>query len=71
MNELATCPCGKVPPDLFTVDSGQGGKWALVYGSCCSEWHIEFRTDYNDPGSAEYKRLAQEAWNAAPRAAHS
>ena len=71
MNELAICPCGKVPNDLFIVDTGQGGKWALVCGSCCGEWYIEFRTGYNDLGSAECKRLAQEAWNAAPRAAHS
>ena len=66
--ELAACPCGKTPNELSIVDGGQGGKWAFVYGGCCGEWHIEFRTNYSDFGSQECKRLAREAWNAAPRA---
>ena len=67
---LAACPCGKTPQELYIVDGWQGGKWAWAYGGCCGEWHIEFRTGYNDLGSDECKRLAREAWNAAPRAAN-
>ena len=67
-DELAACPCGKTPNGLSIAGDGQVGKWALVYGDCCGAWHIEFLTNYHDLDSQECKRLAREAWNAAPRA---
>ena len=64
--KLKPCPCGKIPPDLSIVDNGS--KWAYVYGDCCGEWHIEFRTMYNSIESTKCKKLAIEAWNNSSRA---
>ena len=66
---LMPCPCGKHPTELVIVDAGQGGKWAYVYGDCCSKWNIEFRTQYHPLDSNECMALALEAWNEAPRRA--
>ena len=68
---LAACPCGQTPTDVHIMDGGQGGKWAFVMPNCCDEWSIEFRTNYAAIHTDECKRLAIEAWNAAPRAANS
>ena len=68
---LAACPCGNTPNELGIMDANQGGKWAYVVPACCSEWLIEFRTNYEALDSAECKFLAREAWNAAPRAANA
>ena len=65
--ELKTCPCGKTPQELFITDGNQGGKYALVYGDCCGEWQIEFRTDYHPIDSHECKKNAMSAWNYARR----
>ena len=67
MTTLAKCPCGAAPDKLSIQDAGQGGKWALVSGSCCDEWSIEFRTDYHAPDGETCKTLAEAAWNQAPR----
>ena len=66
---LKPCPCGAVPGALAIYDIGQGGKWAMCYGDCCSEWHIEFRTGYAPLDSDECMQTAIEAWNSAPRGA--
>jgi len=66
--ELKPCPCGNVPDELHVIDTGQGSKWAMCFGSCCNEWSIEFKTQYHDFSSQECMELAIEAWNAAPRA---
>jgi len=66
---MKKCPCGKHPTELVVVDAGQGSKWAFVYGDCCGEWHIEFRTMYHDLDSNECMALALDAWNEAPRQA--
>lgn len=69
MNEmLKPCPCGGEISMLVITDAGQGGKFALVGGSCCGEWMIEFHTEYYDISSSECMNLAITAWNAAPRA---
>ena len=67
---LLACPCGKVPNDVFVVE-GDSCKRAYVAGICCGEWHIEFRTNYEDLKSEKCKKLAIKAWNEAPRAAAS
>ena len=61
------CPCGEFPSELTIFDANQGGKWAFVVGACCSEWHVEFRTMYNDIESEACRHLALSAWNDAPR----
>ena len=67
-NQLKPCPCGNTPPELYITDAGQGGKWALVAGACCGEWHIEFRTSYDPIDSPKCMESAIDAWNRAPRA---
>ena len=69
MSELLPCPCGKIPEMLIVSDAGQGGKWAYVSGNCCSEWELEFRTDYYNLDTKECLDLATERWNEAPRTA--
>ena len=64
--ECAACPCGEIPERLCIVE--QGGRWAMVAGACCGDWHVEFRTKYRAIGSPELTALALAAWNAAPRA---
>jgi len=63
---IRRCPCGKIPEKIH-VATGQGHKWAYAVGSCCGEWHIEFRTHYKEIDSAECQELAIKAWNSAPR----
>lgn len=64
----SACPCGRTPTSSLQIaDAGQGGKWATVSSDCCGEWKIEFRTNYAALDSDECRRLAREAWNAAPR----
>lgn len=65
--KLKPCPCGKTPTELYIVDGGQGQKYAFAYGSCCGEWHIEFRTDYKPLDSQECMQKAIDAWNLTPR----
>lgn len=65
---LKQCPCGKTPESLSIVDNGQGSKWASIYPSCCGEWSIEFRTNYELLHSKDCMDLAVNAWNEAPRA---
>jgi len=67
MTALARCPCGQTPESLHLADAGQGGKYALVCGSCCDEWLIEFRTNYKPIDSGECLALATVAWNSASR----
>ena len=67
MSKLKKCPCGKTPTSLGIEDDGHGGKWAYVSGDCCGEWMVEFRTQYEDTGSAKCMEYATLAWNEAPR----
>ena len=67
MSKLKKCPCGKTPTSLGTTDNGRGSKWAYVFGSCCGEWMVEFRTGYEFAESAKYIAYSIEAWNEAPR----
>ena len=65
MIKLKKCPCGKTPTELGITD--WNSKWALVYGQCCGEWMVEFRTQYEDTGCAKCMEYATLAWNEAPR----
>ena len=65
---LSACPCGKVPTAIYVYADSDRPKWAYCHGNCCGEWNIEFRAGYADLASDEIQRLAEEAWNAAPRA---
>lgn len=65
---ILACPCGKVPESLVVEANGQGAKWANVYGSCCGEWKIEFRTKYFPLDSPDCMAEALKGWNSAPRA---
>ncbi len=60
------CPCGEIPDDIIIVE-GSCSKWAFATGSCCGEWHIEFRTSYEELESVKCKEYATRAWNEAPR----
>ena len=64
---LLCCPCGEYPNELAVVENGQGTKWLIVSGDCCSEWSIEFRNNYAPIDSNECRTNALMAWNAAPR----
>jgi len=69
VNNLLPCPCGATPERLFPA-TVERSKWAQVYGvgnGCCGEWHVEFRTNYSTHEDPEFKLLANDAWNAAPR----
>lgn len=65
--KLAQCPCGRIPDTLIITESGQGAKYAHVYGNCCGEWTIEFRTYYQPLNSDKCMELSIYAWNNAPR----
>ena len=65
MDDLAKCPCGKIPPSLDIQENGQGGKYMLVSPGCCGEWMIEFRANYTTGGEAMERAIF--AWNSAPR----
>ncbi len=65
--KLKKCPCGEVPDELIIFDSGHGGKWAYVHGSCCSLWMIELNTLYYDVSSDRCMDFAIEYWNDAER----
>lgn len=66
--ELKPCPCGQTPAYLC-ITPGDTCKWAWVSGSCCSDWHIEMRTDYLPLDDARLMVKAAECWNLAPRPA--
>ena len=66
MKNLKPCPCGQTPTALG-LQPGDTGRWAFAFGSCCSEWNVEFRLDYAPLDSEEAMELAIEAWNNAPR----
>lgn len=67
LKDVKPCPCGQTPKELFITNVNSGTKYAYVYGSCCSQWEVEFRTEYRDADSDECMQLAIEAWNEAPR----
>ena len=62
---LRQCPCGETPDCISVQDAGQGGKYMLAVPSCCGEWMIEFRTNYE--AGETLRALAEKAWNEAPR----
>jgi hypothetical protein len=64
--ELKRCPCGEVPRQISIVDTGSA-KYMFAVPSCCSEWMIEFRTNYHHADTSECRALAVEAWNNASR----
>lgn len=63
--ELKACGCGKTPKELFIYGDDAKYKWA--YGSCCGDWHIEFRTGYHRDGSKELMEAARYMWNMVSR----
>ena len=66
MNKLKKCPCGKTPTKLGITE--WNSKWAYVHSyDCCGEWMVEFRTQYEDTGSAKCMEYAIRAWNNTPR----
>lgn len=65
MSEIKACPCGQIPKELCIVENNS--KWSYVYGNCCDEWFIEFRTHYSQADKELYHKYAREAWNEAPR----
>lgn len=67
MMVLKPCPCGEIPTELG-IQPSSTSKWAWVYGNCCGEWSIEFRTEYKDTDTDECMDLAIDAWGRAPRA---
>lgn len=67
MTDLKRCPCGVIPKELAITGNSNFVKYAYVYGDCCGEWEIEFRTQYKDLESDECMALAIKAWNEAPR----
>jgi len=69
MRELKPCPCGEVPFDLV-IEGTAPCKYAWVSGDCCSEWSIEFRSNYKELDSQECINLAIQAWNGAKRASN-
>ena len=66
MSQLKQCPCGETPESLSTEISSTS-KWGFVYGDCCAEWNVEFRTGYYNPGTEAYLMRATDAWNGAKR----
>lgn len=66
-DKLAPCPCGMIPDKLIITDNGHGAKWAIAAGSCCGDWMIEFRTNYEPFESDKCMELAITAWNTNPR----
>lgn len=65
MSKLKRCPCGAVPKWL-RVETEPPAKFSHVYGECCGEWIIEFRSQYTK--GEELLKRASDAWNEAPRA---
>lgn len=65
-NGLKPCPCGEIPTDLVPSEP-YPQKWTRISGNCCQEWEIEFRAHYHEHDTPEFKELAIEAWNGAPR----
>lgn len=67
LRDLLSCPCGKIPDNLG-IQPSSTCKWAWVYGDCCGDWNVEFRTEYKPLDSSECMALAIEEWNRASRA---
>ena len=68
IDKLLPCACGKIPSSLNLYEAGSA-KWAFASGSCCGEWHIEFRTGYYKLNTQECMDRAIAAWQAASRRA--
>jgi len=66
MCKLETCPCGDTPNSLIIAE-GKSLRYAFVYGDCCNEWFIEFKTYNHTPESDESMVNAITAWNNAMR----
>ena len=62
---LKECPCGETPQRLY-IEVGDCGNRLWTRGTCCGDWSVEFRSDYQ-PHVKEIMAHAVEAWNAAPR----
>ncbi|MHC4192071.1 MAG: hypothetical protein ACYSUB_20765 [Planctomycetota bacterium] len=65
-DNIKPCPCGETPPRLV-IQGRDRDKWMYVYGDCCGEWNVEFRSDYNVVDSDECMERAISAWNDAKR----
>ncbi|MCP4475366.1 MAG: hypothetical protein GY821_12540 [Gammaproteobacteria bacterium] len=64
---IKPCPCGETPKTLC-IEQGSSSKWGMVYGTCCSDWNVEFRTKYFDTDTDECMKQAIKQWNLAKRA---
>ncbi len=65
---LPPCPCGEIPERLRIEGDGDRPKWAMVSGSCCVGWWVEFNNNWRPLDSEGSLRRATEAWTDAPRA---
>lgn len=57
---MKKCNCGLTPTKLI-INETSAGQHALVSGSCCAEWQVEFTNGYAI--GTEQKVLAQLAWD--------
>ena len=62
MENLKPCPCGETPDRLY-ITEGPTCKYAYVYGSCCGEWNVEFKTKYFKIDTKDCMQLAIKEWN--------
>ena len=60
------CPCGKIPEKLHIVP-GSTCRDAFACGTCCGEWMVEFRKNFERDDSPVAMALAIAAWNGAKR----
>jgi len=67
---LKPCPCGKVPETMEPYSiPGRSFMRAAPEPRCCG-WSFQFHAQPWPNNREEAVRLAEEAWNAAPRGKH-
>lgn len=65
MELLEPCVCGAKFEHVAVEQEHYKTKWATAICPVCGEWSIEFRSFYKD--GEELQKLADQAWNNAPR----
>ena len=69
MDELALCPCGKIPESLG-ISNEHESHFFSCYPLCCSVWSVGFDNPFgHDKDSIECMAMAVAAWNEATRGA--